>query len=160
MSINASAQLSYGHLLGGGEHPWNIAGLGEDQPWCPAWLDGADINEADPVDNISDRLLAVVAGFTEEWHSGIERSFYGRKEAALEQVGVTLDVHGHHDFIAYRLVAHSIDAYLGAPTMLLPAGLELQREQEGWDAKLDAALAALDITPTMPRGWLLTASYI
>lgn len=149
------AQLIYGYDLGGDDDGWAFAEYDQDEceislPWFDPTKEFAEEAEK--------RLLAQIAGFTEEWRQGAGSEFFAREKAAKAQLGVEFEFYG------YEMCGHALSAHREwvewSATAVDLAALASRPAAEGWDDKLAAAVAALGITPKQERpGWLLAASY-
>lgn len=170
MGSHPYAYLHYGYNLGGGGTPWNISELpsDEDYPeWIPSWIDpfeAADIvREQCYYDLVEERLLAEVGGFRERRTDHDKSGYYMRRHAALKRVGIELSGHGYmpdSEIGGYVLHIYETSVQPLDPAYAVDfASLEHRRVEEGWDARLDQAMSALQITCTQPAGWLLVASY-
>lgn len=161
MGMTSRAHLYYGYALGG-QDGWHIEEVADEfSAWHPAWIepDLADIATEDGyTELVEQRLLEVVAGFTEVWTLD-DDSYFDRRRDARERVGVELEGHGHYDYRQYVLTTYSKQVGGSTTCQLDFAELDRQRLAGNWDAALERAVQALGITPTQPRGWLIAASY-
>lgn len=132
---SASGILAYGYALGGGDDGWKVQGAGEFGE-LPAAVDWYDPDEDDDFESAAmDRLRA--AG-----------------------VGVEVVAYCSHAYPMFFLAAKSFNVAQGHTKGIDMAEL-LQASQSGdWDAKLQAALEALGITPLQERPSLHLCSYL
>lgn len=158
MGQSTNAMLAYGYNLGG-EEGWELKGLGEygEMPtldwYSPDDEDGDDFQSAAEA-----KLLAEIAGFTEQWHSGSE-GYFERERAAKARLGVEFTTHCSGEYPMYLLVAKVITVYRGSAESIDVAELSVQPERNGWDDKLQAALRTLGIAPTQEKAQWLLCSY-
>jgi hypothetical protein len=147
MGVSTNGILAYGYALGGPEDGWAIAEAGEYGEWTPEWADDDLVGDAE-------RHLLVSVGFTEDdWRAD---GYHDRRKAAQARVGVELEMYCSIDYPMYALVAHATTVYQGDAKKIDLAALERQRDEEGWDSRLRAALDALGMTPEQQApGWLL-----
>lgn len=168
MGQSTNAVLAYGYDLAGGDDEWKIAEVGEfgepNLPWfnpdgeLEEDTDTEDDDEAetDFVTLAEKRLLAEIAGFSEEPYAA--DGYYDRKQAAEKLVGVEFESYCSGEYSMWVLATHVITVYRGDSKLIDPAELAAMPEREGWDAKLAAAVAALGITPTQTKpGWVLVS---
>lgn len=167
MGTSPAACLFYGFKL---EHSgnWEVAGVEEWDMWIPSWLDvdpdddvAMDALDENLPELVEARLLAELENFRDQ-HPGYDipelaDDYHRRRDAALKRIGVELVDFGSYDVTMYALVAHRMRAGYGFTE--LPSLLELIGQEMAWDARLAAALTALDIQPTGKQGWFLSASY-
>lgn len=148
MGTSTDAYLLYGYDLGSDEG-WKLQGLGEYEEWEPDWLEDDDLPGS-----AEKRLLASV-GFTEVW-SRHNVGYFDRKNAAVAQVGVTIESHCSGEYPMYVLSAKKLDASRGDVVTVEPAALQAAVGDEDLDGKLARACEALGIQPTQERpAWLL-----
>lgn len=152
MGQSTNGMLAYGYNLGG-EEGWELQGLGE---YDELQLDWYDPDEDDFQEAAEKRLLADIAGFTEEWTPGVE-GYFDRERAAKARLGVKFDTHCSGDYPMFILATKVITVYRGSVKEIDPAEL-LARPPE-WDEKLRAALDALGINPTQEQARWLLCSY-
>lgn len=169
MGSHPYAYLHYGYNLGGGERPWNINELPDDEDypeWTPAWINSSEAEEDWRAqcyyDLVEERLLSEVGGFRESRTGHDKTGYYARRFAALKQVGITLSGHGYmsdSEVGGYILHIYETSVQPLDPAHAVDfASLERRRIEEDWDGRLDQAMSALQITCTQPAGWLLVAS--
>lgn len=162
MGQSTNAVLAYGYDLGGDEGEWKFAEFDQDTyeirlPW---FVDSDDTGEDDEaggfIEQAEARLLAEVAGFVEaDWQS--EGYFDGKREAEA-LLGVEFESYCSGDCPMYVLAAHVITVHRGDSQLLDLAALANAVGVSDWDAKLDAAIKALGITPTQAKpGWVLVS---
>lgn len=162
MGMSAEAHLAYGYDLGTGED-FKAAERGEygepKLPWLPTDEDG-DSDYSEFGDEVEKRLFASI-GFTEQWKSG-DPTYWDRKKAAEERIGVELTYSGHDDYSGWVLVAKGSERSVEwSEVMEVDAGeLLMPGRLDRWDGKLAEALKALGITPAQdgPK-WLVFPSY-
>lgn len=154
MGQSTDGILAYGYDLGGDEG-WKLEGLGEygEFPELP-WLDEDEGFQ----ESAERRLLAEIAGFTEEWSPGKD-GYWERKEAAEARVGVKFDSYCSGDYPMFLLATKVITVHRGSVKDIDMLALAAEPAANGWDAKLRAALAALGITPQQSEPRWLLASY-
>jgi hypothetical protein len=154
MTTSTDAILAYGYNLGGDEDTWQVREAGEYGE-LPAldWLDEDDFQAA-----AERRLLAEVAGFTEEWQAGVD-GYFERRRAAEARLGVQFETYCSGSYPMFILAAHVTTVRRGACEEVDPLDLQQRPEQQAWDAKLDAAVKALGLTPTQERPRWLLCSY-
>ncbi|MDP5310402.1 hypothetical protein [Streptomyces poriferorum] len=158
MGQSTNAILAYGYNLGG-EEGWELEGVGEygEMPtldwYSPNNEDGDDFQTA-----AETKLLAEIAGFTEQWHSKNE-GYFDRERAAKARLGVEFDTHCSGDYPMYLLATKVITVHRGSVEGIDPNGLAAQPQQNGWDDKLRTALQVLGITPTQGQAKWLLCSY-
>lgn len=156
MGTSTNAILLYGYHLGSDES-WELEGAGEYGELPPLdWFNPDDQDEGGPdfIEAAKVRLLTQVAGFTEaDWHAD---GYYDRQRAAEKRLGVGFESHCSGDFPEWVLCAGQITAYRGDVHEIDPARLAAEPNENGWDAKLAAALQALVIRPKQQKpAWLL-----
>ena len=157
MGQSLDVYVGYGYVLGGGtEGTWLVEEVTKDGeldaarlPWLPAEDEGDDLETL-----LEQHLRRVVGGLDPEddWHRD---GFYERYRAAQNRVGVEL---GHPGVDAWHEV---VLLATGSTRSQEYSALELGdlTVDPAWDAHLDAALAALGLTPTGARGWVAYATY-
>lgn len=153
MGQATDAILAYGYDLGG--DGWKLEGLGEygELPPLDWWDDEDDFATA-----AERHLLTQVAGFTETWADRRE-GYFDRERAAKARLGVTIDTYCSGSCPMYILAAYVATVKRGDCEVIYPAGMSQRPAEEGWDAKLTAALDALGIRPTQERAQWLLCSY-
>lgn len=162
MGVSSDGILAYGYDLGGEDSGWQVADTDEYGEWDPPWHRGEDSDGLE--EDTEQALLVAVGGFTEP-HPGYDDdaaydSYRERRQRALDQIGVTLVAYTSGSYPKYVLAACNFSAALGTIEPIDFAALEAQRHTERWDAKLTAALDALEVRPTQARpGWLLASYY-
>jgi hypothetical protein len=154
MGQSTNAMLVYGYNLGG-DDGWELEGCGEygEMPaldwYNPDDPDGDDFQAA-----AERRLLAEIAGFTEEW-SRENEGYFDRERAAKAQLGVEFDTHCSGECPMYLLATKVITVYRGGAKPLDLVALDAEAAAKGWNATLEAATRALGITPKTGPGWIL-----
>lgn len=202
MGSTASGHLLYGYALGGGDAGWYINEATQYGEWTPAWRAEQAGGQDDLEEVIWDRLTAVVAGFVEpDPHPHLytdgrpyqqirgtpehvaHMAWSSRRRAAQESLGLSLHgVGGYSSGEIVLTVAESgqsgltfpVDVAWSETKRLDFADLDGWRERLGWDARLQAAVQALQVTPVELDGyywqedvtrtpvgpaWILAASY-
>lgn len=158
MGQSTNGILAYGYDLGG-EEDWKIQGVGEyselpDLDWFdPENEEGDDFQSA-----AERRLLAEIAGFTEEWSSGNE-GYFEREREAKGRLGVEFGTYCSGEYPMFLLATKVITVRRGYIETIDMADLAVAPTREGWDDKLRVALAALGITPTQEQPKWLLCSY-
>lgn len=157
MGRSTDAILAYGYDLGSDENDeWSVREVDEYGSLKVPWFDLDVEEDLDFSEAITDQLLAV-AGFTEEDDGSA--SYYERREAALDSLGVQVISHCSDTVPMYVLAAASLEASRGNPqdaTALLAADEVTRRE---WDERLAAVLAGLGLTPVADKPVWLLCSY-
>lgn len=158
MGQSTNGMLAYGYDLGG-EEEWKLQEAGEygELPNLP-WFDEEDEDGDGFQEAAERRLLAEIAGFTEEWSSSNE-GYHDREKAAKARVGVGFDTYCSGDYPMFLLAAKVITVYRGDVENIDVAELAVAPEMNGWDERLQAALQALGITPVQEKAKWLLASY-
>ena len=157
MGSTATWSLIYGIALFDGEE-WLVEEAGEYGSLVTNWLSEDD---DDPVGAIERRLLASV-GFDEVYpgRDGDGRDYFRRKREAKRLLGVEIKHNGSDDFSGYILATSKLEVEWSQTKELDLVELTAEPAREGWDAKLQAAVAALGLTPKQAApAWLLCASY-
>ncbi|MFE2556003.1 hypothetical protein ACFXGT_08195 [Streptomyces sp. NPDC059352] len=153
MGQSTNAMLMYGYHLGSGDGGWELQGLGEygELPKLD-WYD-------DDFQSAAERkLLADIAGFTEEWSSGSE-GYFDRERAAKARVSVKVASHCSGDYPMYVLATKVITVYRGDVKEIDPT--QDLAVQPDWDDKLRTALDTLGLNPTQEQArWLLCSYWI
>lgn len=158
MGVSTNGVLAYGYDLGGGEAEWKIEGLGEYEPWEPDWLDRGEDDADDDIVTAAGEHLMRSAGFTEtDWRA---EGYFEREAAAKAAVGVEFKSYCSVDYPIWALVTHAITCRRGDAIPIDFAALEALRVEQGWDEKLQHALAVLGITPTQEKPCWLLLSYM
>lgn len=152
------AYLAYGYDLGGADR-WKFGEVDEHGGIALDWYHDDEEHEVEPFDEQAEsRLSRILAGFTEnDWT--VDGYFQRRRQAWQERVGVEFVSYGYgQEPLSYVLATHMTYASWEGREEVDLADLERRRVAENWDAKLDAAVAALSITPHQERPrWLITA---
>jgi hypothetical protein len=158
MGQSTNAMLVYGYNLGG-EEGWELEGCGEYGE-LPAldWYNPEDVDGDDFQSAAERRLLAELAGFTEEW-SRENEGYFERERAAKTRLGVEFDTHCSGNYPMYLLAAKVITVHRGSVKEVDMADLAVAPEMNGWNEKLSAALQALGIAPTQARPRWILCSY-
>lgn len=157
MGQSTNAMLMYGYHLGSGGGGWNLQGLGEyDELPALDWYDPEDENSEDFQTAAERKLLADIAGFTEQWHENTE-GYFDRERAAKARLGVKFDTHCSDDFPMYVLATKVITVYRGEVEEIDP--IQDLAVQPDWDDKLRAALDVLGLNPTQEAARWLLCSY-
>lgn len=153
MGTSTNAVLAYGFNLSDGDD-WLIKEVGEYGQPVIDWYDDREEAEDGFVAQAETKLLISLAGFTEtHWSAD---GYYDRKIDAEQRLGVGFEHYCHGDYPMYVLAAHVITVRRGDSLLLDLNELATEPERQGWDAKLDAAVKALGITPTQAKpGWVL-----
>lgn len=155
MGRSLSAKLVYGYDLGGGEDEWKIREVDE---YGDLQLHWHDADSDDFIGDAEQRLLAVVAGFTETWETKVDDDYFARESDAKKGLGVDFEWYGVTDSSSWLLAAYFVD--VGWSGLVDLAELQAHPDREKWDAALASAVAALGITPTQEQpGWVLCANY-
>ena len=152
MSTSTDGILVYGYNLGGDDSGWEVTEADEDGEFEPEWAD----EDGDLITGAEEKLLAA-AGFTETDYRA--DGYYDRKRDAEARVGVEMESYCSGDYPMWLLAAHKVVVSRGDVKEIDFAALEAQRVAEDWDAKLQAALAVLGITPKQDAPKWLLASY-
>ncbi|MEO3856126.1 hypothetical protein [Acrocarpospora sp. B8E8] len=158
MGQSPTAKLIYGYDLDGSSE-WKIEEVSEDGELKLSWFsqdwDDEDAEERDFITEAEKRLLASV-GFTEtDWRAD---GYFAREKEAAARLGVDFEWYAYEPG-AVVLAAKVVEVDWGSIPVDL-AALTAEAAASDWDAKLDAACRALDMTPTQERpGWLLCAQY-
>jgi hypothetical protein len=156
MSTSTDAILAYGYDLGGDDE-WKIHEAGEygELPTLD-WYDPE--TDEDGFEEMAERrLLAEVAGFAEtDWRA---EGYHNRKREARARLGVEFDTYCSDECPMYLLAAHVTTVHRGGIQVMDPADLARRPVEQGWDAKLAAALAALGLTPVQDQPRWLLCSY-
>ncbi|MFD3568477.1 hypothetical protein [Streptomyces sp. NPDC058667] len=157
MGQSTNAMLMYGYHLGSDEGGWQIRGLGEyDELPALDWYDPEVEDGLDFQSAAEHKLLADIAGFTEEWAPGLD-GYWDRHRAAEARVGVKLASHCSGDYPMYVLATKVITVYRGEVEAIDPArDLAVQPD---WDDKLRAALDVLGLNPTQETACWFLCSY-
>ncbi|GGW98962.1 hypothetical protein [Streptomyces chartreusis] len=156
MGMSTNAMLVYGYHLGSDDGGWLVRGVGEYGELPTLSWHQSESDDADFGTDVELRLLASV-GFTEtDWSAD---GYYDRKREAEARLGVELEFHCSGDYPMYLLTAKSITAYRGDAKEIDFAALQAETEQAGADAKLRAALEALELRPTQEQPRWLLCSY-
>lgn len=159
MGMHASAILAYGYNLGG-EEEWALHDLGKYGA-LPA-LDWYNPDEDDDGEGFAGaaerRLLAEIAGFTEEYDPEDGAGYFDRARAARNRLGVKLDTYCSGDYPQLLLATKTITVYQGSVQTLDPA--ELAATPPEWDTRLRAALDTLGLNPTQDAAQWLLCSYM
>lgn len=157
MGQSTNAMLMYGYHLGSDDGGWELQGLSEYGE-LPAfdWYD-PEAEDGDDFQSAAERkLMAEIAGFTEEWSPDAE-GYWDRERAAKARVGVKFASHCSDDYPMYVLVTKVITVYRGEVEEIDPIkDLAVQPE---WDDKLRAALEALGLNPTQETASWFLCSY-
>lgn len=160
MSTSTDGILAYGFDLDLNEGV-NLVEAGEYGELRLSYYD----SEAEEVTDEDGDELGLTAIFVKRLYEGIPDALrpavkwdFQREEAVKAHYGVWFEGHCSGDYTMYILATYAKSASRGHPVGLDFAALEAQRQAEDWDAKLAAALAVLEVTPTKPAAWLL-ASY-
>ncbi|MFV2172294.1 hypothetical protein ACFHW2_12080 [Actinomadura sp. LOL_016] len=153
MGTSTNALLIYGYNLGGGELDWFVAEeAGQYGQLNTDWWgedDDRDFGTA------ATRRLLDASGFTETYEDGRE-GYFSREREAEERLGVKVKSYSSGDYPIYTLAAHVITVHRGECDLLDLGDLARRPGENGWDAKLAAALRALGLTPTQAEpSWLL-----
>lgn len=166
MGMTASAHLAYGYDLGSVEDfkAEKRSEYGSPKlPWFDQEEDEDDGSEpAGDFAGLAERVLLDSIGFTERYTEDAGSDYFRREREAKARLGVEVGFSGHPDYPGWILVATGSEKSVDwAETMTLdPFVLERTPIDEGWDGKLEAALAALGITPTQGGPcWLVYPSY-
>lgn len=142
MSVSTDAILAYGHDLGELDAIYELE---------LDWLKDAD----DPGEALDDRLLAELAGFTEEWSetNNARAGYFKRKDAAADATGVEVITHCSLDAPMYFLAARGsgVTASRGYPQKVLSPLVADPR----WDERIARAVAALGLVLPDPPAWHL-----
>ncbi len=153
MGQSTNAVLAYGYDLGGDESEWKIEEAGEYGAWEPDWHHD---EETDLISAAEQRLLESV-GFAETYEDGAD-GYFRREREAQERLGVKFESYCSGDYPMWVLAAHKITVYRGDSEVIDPAELAALPERNGWDAKLQAAVKTLGITPKQAKpAWLLVS---
>lgn len=155
MGQSTNAMLVYGYNLGG-EEEWLLRDLGEyDELPALDWYNPED-EDVDFQSAAEAKLLADVAGFTEQWHSENE-GYFERERAAKAKLGVKFDTHCSGEYPMYLLATKVITVYRGSVEEIDPA--ELAATPPEWDTNLRTALNTLGLNPTQEAARWLLCSY-
>lgn len=156
MGQSTNAMLMYGYHLGSDYSGWELQGLGEYEE-LPAldWYD-PEAEDGDIITAAERKLMADIAGFTEEWTADAD-GYWDRERAAKARIGVEFDSHCSGDYPMYVLAAKVITVYRGSVETIDPA--EDLAVQPGWDDKLRTALDVLGLNPTQETARWLLCSY-
>jgi hypothetical protein len=159
MGMDSEAHVMYGYNLGGPEHGWKIAGLGEYGVLSLPWYNEDDEDEGGSEDETDfhgaiDRQLLNMIGFTETYADGND-DYYTREREAEARLKVGIMACGSYDYPSYVLYAigshHDADWGAEAADLIIP---------DGADRHLAEALAYLRITPTQPGpSWVIGSFY-
>lgn len=154
MGQSTNGILAYGYDLGEGLGMIREAGeYGELPPL--AWFDPE--HDDDLIEAAGRRLLAELAGFTEtDWQVD---GYFDREREANARLGVELETYCSESCPMYVLAAKVITVYRGSVEEIDMTELAVAPEMNGWDEKLQAAVAALGITPVQDKPKWLLASY-
>lgn len=138
MTVSTDAILAYGHDLG------ELDALYELEP---EWLD-----RDNPGGALDARLLAELAGFTEEWVEG-GHGYFDRKDVAEDATGVEVLTHCSLDVPMYFLAARGseLTASRGYPQKALSPLVVDPR----WDERIARAVAAIGLVLPDPPAWHL-----
>lgn len=148
MGVSTDAILAYGYNLGGCDE-WLVEEQDEDGLLALDWF--TDDDDESFVDAAIVRLMEA-SGFVET--DGLD-SYRARIEAE-KNLGVEFVRYCHIDYSGLILAAREIRVYRGDVKVIDPVALSRDPVEGGWDAKLNAALATLGLTPKQERpGWLL-----
>jgi hypothetical protein len=152
MGQSTNAVLIYGYDLGGGEKEWLVDEASGD--YGDLRVDWYDEEGQDDFVEAAMKRLRVSAGFTEtDWRAD---GFFRRQREADDRVAVKFETYCASDYPIYTLAAHVITVHRGDLEVLDLAQLQRLPGENGWDAKLTAALATLGLTPKQEKpGWLL-----
>ncbi|MER6559777.1 hypothetical protein ABT300_18985 [Streptomyces sp. NPDC001027] len=162
MGQATDAILVYGYDLGGPDEGWKVHGLGKYGELPPLdWYDeDADEDDNDFVSAVESRMLAVVAGFTEQCEPDArENGYYDRKTAAEKRIGVVTEMYCSHSSPMYALAAHSTTVHRGHIEYLDPDDMLSRPATQDWDSRLVVALDALGLTPLEQRPRWFLVSY-
>jgi hypothetical protein len=152
MGMSTKGVLAYGYHLGGGDSGWDVREAGEYGELNLDWH--GEEAEDDFAAAAEARLLAEIAGFTEQWGDNPDGEYWTRHKAAKARLGVELETYCQSDYPTYVLAAKVITAH-GGDVEVLDLGA-LATVPPEWNERLAAAVAALGITPTQERpGWVL-----
>lgn len=155
MSTSTDGILAYGYDLGGSEG-WKLQGCGEygELPELPWFNEESDDDFQSAAER---RLLAELADFTEtDWQVD---GYFARERDAKAQLGVKVDTYCSGEYPEFLLATKVITVHRGDVKHIDMTELAAAPEANGWDDKLQAALAALGITPTQENAKWLLASY-
>lgn len=158
MGQSTDAILVYGYDLGGADEGWKVKGLGKYGELPP--LDWYDEDQDDDFPAaVEKRLMAAVAGFTEQWAPGAgENGYFDRKAQAEKKVGVKLKTYCSLSVPAYALAAHATTVARGEVEYIDPQDMLWRPPSEDWDSRLVVALDALDLAPVQERPrWFLVS---
>ncbi|MFF7851896.1 hypothetical protein ACFZDF_30555 [Streptomyces sp. NPDC007910] len=157
MGQSTNAMLMYGYHLGSADGGWQLHGLGEyDELPALGWYNPEDEDGIDFQSAAERKLMADIAGFTEEWSSEAE-GYFDRERAAKARLGVEFDSHCSGDYPMYVLATKVITVYRGDVEEIDPArDLAVQPD---WDDKLRTALDILGLNPTQKSARWLLCSY-
>lgn len=176
MGRSLSTKLVYGYDLGGdNDEGWKfnlspkVIGAGtdwsyehEDVSW-PGWVTLDNDDEDGPdyfIGQATDRLMAVLAGFTEEW-SGFDDKYFTRRKEAKKAAGLDVlgfALYGVGDYTSW---AFGVDLGSGTSLQTVDVTKLSPAELAKNDVLLRRALDVLEIKPTdQPAPRLLSlASY-
>lgn len=153
MGARPHAILAYGYDLGGPGAEWKVRESGEYGELALAWFDN---DGEDGFVQAAERRLLAAVGFTEIW-TRLADGYYDREREAKERLGAKFESYISLEDPQYILAAHAISVDWDDDAKVLDL-TALQREpaDHGWDAKLQAALDTLGLTPKQEQpGWLL-----
>lgn len=157
MGQSTNAMLMYGYHLGSENSGWELQGLGEygELPTLD-WYDPENEDSDDFQSAAERKLMAEIAGFTEEWSSGAE-GYFDRERDAKARLGVEFDTHCSGSYPMYVLATKVITVHRGDVKEIAPA--QDLTVQPDWDAKLRTALNVLGLNPTQQTARWLLCSY-
>jgi len=189
MGNSATAKIAYGYDLGGDADMggWLFTYTGEGSPDYlksekdpsphedydefdedlyedakrPEGLEGHRIRDFDRWD-AEEHLKRVLGGLDESaWHDSDERRAAWHKERERIEKAVAVDFvgGGSEHGTNWILAAWSASEDWGTRVHVDFAELERRRVEEDWDAKLEAAVRALEIKPMGAPGWFVFARY-
>lgn len=130
----------------------------------PEGLEGYRIRDFDPWD-AEEHLKRVLGGLDESawqdrWDSDERRAAWHKERERIEKAVAVDFVSGGSEYgTNYVLAAWSAAEDWGTRVHVDFAELERRRVEEGWDAKLEAAVRALEIKPVNGPGWFVFAHY-
>lgn len=155
MGTSTNAILVYGYDLGSDEE-WRVEGAGEYGELPPLeWYD--EDSEDDFAEQAQNRLLAVLAGFTEtDWQAD---GYYDRQREAEQRLGVEFAYYCSGEYPMYILAAKVITVHRGDIKVVDPPSLVQDPLKSDWNDKLNVAVAALGLTPKQQRPEWLLCSY-
>lgn len=159
MHNSAGALLAYGFNLGGSETKWNFMEVDEHGFAKLPWFDEETFADEDDLlsfAEVADKFIANKLGMYDRLTDIPE---HDRFAVALRSAGVQIQRAGYDSHLNL-LVSHVVETYGDIATNVNFRELSLKQLEEGWSAKLSAALKIMGITLDTDRPrWMLIADY-